>query len=98
VSEEPQAEYRLTLRAMPGWPAPPPTRLRHALKAFLRQYGFRCTDLQELPRQPAQPGPQAAPPRPGRLVVAHAPPDAPAAALALPRPPRFHHYDDARAL
>lgn len=41
--------YALHLTPVPGhWLTPPLQRLRHALKAFLRAYGLRCTQLRTL--------------------------------------------------
>lgn len=40
-------KVRLTLEALPG-PSPPVNRLRQALKALLRSFGFRCLAVEEV--------------------------------------------------
>jgi hypothetical protein len=50
----PQPDFRLTLRALPGWSTDPVIRLRHALKQLLRQHGLRCVEAVDLPRPGAQ--------------------------------------------
>jgi hypothetical protein len=44
-------EFRLTLRAEPGFAGPVAVRLRRALKCLLRSFGLRCTRA-----EPAVPG------------------------------------------
>jgi hypothetical protein len=46
--------YRLTVRAEPGWPGTPESRLRRFLKAALRAFGLRCTEIEALPVPPSK--------------------------------------------
>jgi hypothetical protein len=44
--------FALTLQALPNWgegDVPPIIRLRRFLKAALRSYGLRCTEIRETP-------------------------------------------------
>ena len=46
--------YLLELRAEPGrWQAPPISRLKRLLKAALRGYGFRATEISTDPIKPS---------------------------------------------
>jgi hypothetical protein len=47
--------YELVIVATPDDDAPPVVRLRHVLKALLRQYGFRCTGVKETTPYPGTP-------------------------------------------
>ena len=46
--------YLILLESTPG-DAPPIIRLRHLLKAALRQYGLRCAEAEEVPEEPIEP-------------------------------------------
>jgi hypothetical protein len=45
-------EYELRIVALADDHAPPIVRLRHVLKALLRQHGFRCTSVRDVTPQP----------------------------------------------
>jgi hypothetical protein len=55
----------VTLRAEEDPAAPPPVRLRQALKVLLRRFGFRCVAMKWLDATPAAPQAGRSPTREG---------------------------------